>query len=311
MRRTAVVALLVALVAGPAAAAPTAADRKRVVVGTDSYLFIAQDWTVPCQDAGQAAASAGRTGQLTSAIRRSGREVALVVAPDKSTVRSGNVVASRVPGKACADRQKAALWSALAKDPALVDLRRPLSSAGSKHQTYWRKDTHWTPTSSGVYAQQLAKRFDPLLPPRLTTQAATYTRTGDLAQVLQQPARETVQGLRLVSPGVTVRELARRDIGVGIDVRTTRATAGPLGRVVPGRTVFVGDSMDDVSVEQLAPLFAEAVFVWLLPGRPVAPVVRELADADRVVVETVERFGSRFRMQQPDAVRAVQGLPQR
>ena len=318
MRRTvtAVVAALAATasvgLAGSAAAAPSAADRKRVVVGTDGYLFIAQDWTVPCQDAGTASAAATRMGQVATALRDSGRQVAVVIAPDKSTIRSGNVVASRVPSKACAERQKAALWSAASRVPGFLDLRKPLASAGSRSQTYWRKDTHWTPTSSGVYGQQLAKRFDPLLPPRVQQQPASFSRTGDLAQVLQQPARETVQGLRLVNPDATVRELAQRDIGVGIPVRTTRATPRtPLGRVVPGRTVFVGDSMDDVSVEQLAPLFEEAVFVWLLPGRPLEPVMAELRAADRVVLESVERFGARFRMQQPDAVRAVRALPDR
>ncbi|MCW2614259.1 MAG: hypothetical protein JWN08_1253, partial [Frankiales bacterium] len=59
-RRGAVVLLAVllslgatALGAGTSAAGPTAADRARVVRGTDSHLFIAQDWTVACQDAGR------------------------------------------------------------------------------------------------------------------------------------------------------------------------------------------------------------------------------------------------------------------
>ncbi|MCW2607486.1 MAG: hypothetical protein JWO60_2179 [Frankiales bacterium] len=314
MRRRTALALAVALTAtltGAAAAAPTAADRKRVVVGTDGYLFIAQDWTVPCEDRGTAAAVGSRLSQLASAVRSSGRDVVLVIAPDKSTIRTGNVVASRVPSKSCADAQKAALWAAAKKDPAFLDLRSPLSSAGARSQTYWRKDTHWSPTASGVYGQQLAKRLDPLLPPRLQQQSASYTRTGDLATVLQQPARETITGLKLVNPQTTVRELARRDVGLVNRVRTTTSSPTAFGRVVPGTTVFVGDSMDDVSVEQLAPLFAKAVFVWVTPGEPVAPVVKELGAADTVVVESVERFGSRFRMQQPDAVRAVRSLPQR
>ncbi|MCW2778697.1 MAG: hypothetical protein JWN17_2422 [Frankiales bacterium] len=314
MRRTVVVALVAALAAGAAGtavAAPSAADRKRVVVGTDGYLFIAQDWTVPCADAGTAAAAGTRIGQVASALRSSGRPTTVVIAPDKSTVRTGNVVASRVPSKACAERQKAALWAEAAKDPGFLDLRKPLSAAGSRYQTYWRKDTHWTPTSSGVYGQQLAKRLDPLLPPRLESTSATYHRRGDLATVLEQPADETVTGTRLVNPSTTTREAAPRDVGLVNDVRTTRTTASSLGRLVPGRTVFVGDSMDDVSVEQLAPLFAEAVFVWITPGEPLAPVLTELKGADRVVLESVERFGARSRMQEPDAVRAVRTLPKK
>ena len=309
-RRTALTAVLAtaALLTGTAAAAPSAADRRRVVVGTDGYLFIAQDWTAPCQTAARATEAGRQMGRVATALRASGRGVTLLIAPDKSTVRTGNVVAGRVPDKACADRAKAALWAAAAQDADLLDLRRPLSAAGSRWQTYWRKDTHWTPTASGVYGKQLAKRLDPLLPSLLQDQTTTFRRTGDLARVLQQPDGETVQGLRLVNPGVSVRELARRDVGFVSMVRTTTATPAPFGRVVPGTTVFVGDSMDDVSVEQLAPLFAKAVFVWVLPNEPLGPVLAELQDADRVVVETVERFAANSRLQRSDAVPGLQGL---
>ena len=72
-------ALLLAAVGSlaPAAAAPPAAER-RVVRGSDGYLFIAQDWSVPCQHAGEAAATASRMAGLVAAVQRSGRDTTVV-----------------------------------------------------------------------------------------------------------------------------------------------------------------------------------------------------------------------------------------
>lgn len=300
--------------AGPSGAStPSASARSRVVVGSDGYLFIAQDWTVACQDAGRGTAAGRTMGTLANAIAASGRDAFLVLGPDKSTVRTGNLPARGIPSRGCGEAERAALWRAAAANRQFLDLRKGLADAGVRWQTYWRNDTHWSPNGSLVYAQALARRLDPLLALRLQTRSATFTRTGDLAQVLGRPARETVTGQQLVNPGVTVRESAPRDVGLENPVRTFTTTAQLGGLVVPGTTVFVGDSFDDVSIGQLAPLFQRSVFVWPGPrdDSPIGPVVREMAGGDRVVVESVERFGARFRLLQPDGVAAVRRLPRR
>ena len=82
--------------------------------------------------------------------------------------------------------------------------------------------------------------------------------------------------------------------------------------MLPGRTVLVGDSFDDVAVEQLAPLFEEALFFWPgSVGSSLPTISAQLVGADRVVLETVERFAQRFRMFDPEAVAAVRALPPR
>ncbi len=314
-RRTLVAAVcagtaVAAATASHAAAAPDAA--KRVVVGSDGYLFIAQDWTVACQDRGKARTTADRVAALASALQASGRPATVLVAPDKSSIMTKQVPA-RVPDGACGKAERAALWTALGEHggPSFLDVRPAVAELSGKQQTYWRKDTHWTPTAGTAYASELARRIDPLTQLRLTTKAATYTRTGDLASVLGRPAGETVRGLQTVNPLVTVRELAPTKVGLTNPVRHTRATAALGGRVIPGRTVIVGDSMDDVVVEQLAPLFADAVFVWVLEQDPVGPVMAQVRGGDRVVVEAVERLAQRSRVLKPDAVAAARALPKR
>ncbi|MCW2606110.1 MAG: hypothetical protein JWO60_803, partial [Frankiales bacterium] len=217
-----------------------------------------------------------------------------------------------LPDAACAAASREAAWRALTPGPDFLDLRPALRAADRSVQTYWRKDTHWTPSGGAVYARALAERLDPGLARRLRTAPVTWSRPGDLARVLGRDDAESVPGVQLVNPGVRVEELPSQDIGMGQPARRTRAVVSPGGRVLPGLTVFVGDSFDAVAVEQLAPLFEETLFFWPgLQDSSLPTIVPQLARGDRVVVETVERFTQRFRMFDDDALAAVRALPRR
>ncbi|MCW2777158.1 MAG: hypothetical protein JWN17_883 [Frankiales bacterium] len=298
---------------GTASAASPAAE-KRVVRGTDGYLFIAQDWSVPCQYRGQSAATADRMAGFVAAVRRSGREARIVLGPDKATLRVGNLP-KQVPLKACGQTEKDAVWSAVHQrlGSALVDLRKPLAGAGARWQTYYRQDTHWTPTSGTVYARSVAASFDPVVGRRLRTEPATYTRRGDLANVLGIPGEETVQGLQTVNPGVQVEERAREDQGIGMGSRHFTATPPPddLGAVVPGKTLFIGDSFDGTVSTQVAPAFADSTFLWPDGETDATALAQRIGDFDRVVVMRVERFSSQWRPYDADVVKALAGLPKR
>ncbi|MCW2778946.1 MAG: hypothetical protein JWN17_2671, partial [Frankiales bacterium] len=291
----------------PAAPTPPPSGNPRVVQGGARYLFIAQDWTVPCQDTGQAVRVARNARALAAALEQGGRPAVVTIGPDKSTVVARQVPAT-VPEQRCAEASRAAVWRELTRSagPSFLDLRPALTTADRSVQTYWRKDTHWTPSAGAVYARALAQRFDPALAARLTTRSGTATRHGDLARVLSRDDAETVRTRELVNPDVRVEELPRQDIGMGQGARRTRAVPGPTGRVVPGLTVLVGDSFDDTAVEQLAPLFEQALFFWPgLQNSSLPTIMKQVARADRVVVETVERFDQRYRMFDDAAVQAA------
>ena len=73
-----------------------------------------------------------------------------------------------------------------------------------------------------------------------------------------------------------------------------------------------GNSFTGTAVEQLVPLFADARY--LTPGyqgAPLAPVMRQVEQADTVVIEVVERFVQRYRLFAPDAVAAFRRLSPR
>ncbi len=310
LRLALVLGLLVSL-AGAALAASPAAE-KRVVRGTDGYLFIAQDWSVPCQYHGAARDTAERMARFVSEVRRSGRDVRVALGPDKATIRTGNVPGT-VPQKACGAAERAAVWKAvtgrLGSD--FVDLRKPLAAAGSRWQTYYRQDTHWTPTGGSVYAKAVAASFSPAVARRLTTQDVTWTRRGDLAGVLGIPGTEKVPGYRTVNPGVQVTELAHGDAGLGMGSRHFLATPTVDTAVVPGRTLFLGDSMDGTVAPVIAPAFRDSTFLWPDAATDAQALVDRIADFDRVVVMRIERFSAVWRPYDADVLAELRSLPPR
>ena len=190
----------------------------------------------------------------------------------------------------------------------MLDLRGPLRDASAGEQTYWRLDTHWSPTGASVYGREVAARFDPSMTLAAGTERGTYRRAGDLADTLGRPETEEISALTTTNTGVGFHELPQRNVGLRNLVRHTVADVRPGGRVVPGRTVFVGDSMTAIGVEQLAPFYEDAVYVWAIPGDPLQPVLDALEPADRVVLESIERVGWSFRMIDADVAPAVRGL---
>ena len=297
--------------AAGAPSAPSAAERKRVVVGTDGYLFSAQDWTVPCQDAATSGASAKALVDAASALRESGRATVVLIGPDKSTVLTGNLPAT-LPDEACHASQHEAFWRTATSSPSFLDLRRPLRDAARTQQVYYRKDTHFAHAGDTVYTRALLRRLDPLLGLYQGSRSTTGTVRGDLASVLHLPAYESVTAASNVNPDVAVVEQPERKIGLIVPVKSFTATpTSPSGRVLPGRTVFVGDSFTAVALSQLAQLSQETVFVWTDSTAPLQPMLDEIAQGDRVVLEVVERFSTRYRMFRPDVVEGLRALPRR
>jgi hypothetical protein len=301
-------ALVCATLGTTAAAAPQPNASKRVVVGGNGYLFSSQDWTVPCQDAPTTVRTARLLVELGDALRDSGRQAVVTVGPDKSTVMTGHVPSS-VPVRECHASQHSAYWGTATSSPQFLDLRRPLQQAARSAQVYYRKDTHWSHNGDAVYTRALAQRFDPVLALALRSRTTTGTVRGDLASVLGLPAHESVQGQSVLNPRVAVQELPERSIGLIVPVKTFRATAALGGRLLPGRTVFVGDSFTAVALNQLAQLSQETVFVWTDNSAPLQPMLDEIAKGDRVVVEVVERLSTRFRMFRTDVVDGARRLP--
>lgn len=309
-------AALALLVAGTATTATAATGGRavtsnaHVVVGADGYLFSAQDWTVPCQDAARTADVVQAMRDIARELQAGGRTAVVTIGPDKSTVMTQDLPA-QLPVADCHATQHETLWSGATQAPQFLDLRGPLQdAAGGGRQVYYRKDTHFAHNGDEVYSRELARKLDPLLPLALSRTTTTGTVRGDLASVLGVPPYETVSGLSLANR-VTVTELPEQNIGLTVPMKHFVATPKLGGQVLPGRTVFVGDSFTAVAMHDLAQLSQETLFLWTDSRAPLQPMLDEMARGDRVVIESVERLTTRFRMWRPDVVQGVASLPPR
>ncbi|HEY0804133.1 MAG TPA: hypothetical protein VGD84_03675, partial [Pseudonocardiaceae bacterium] len=121
-----------------------AAD-SQVIVGTNGWLYYAQDMTSKCGPSQPLSTTIGELVALRTAIESSGRSLVLVIAPDKSTVLP-RYLPDSYPGKDCATQAANPFWSAVTSNAGAIDLRAGLRTLDTSNQqpVYYPADTHWT-----------------------------------------------------------------------------------------------------------------------------------------------------------------------
>lgn len=258
------------LPAGEAAEAAEAAPpdtAAQVLRGRDGWLFVHAEMHAACAPPIPAFEALSRWQALIGAIRSSGREGLMVVAPDKGSVYPEYV--EEFPGRECSDDGRRRFWSLLegAERPdRLISLRDDL--VGLKRDVgddlYARKDSHWTTLGS-------------------------LTLVGAVLDGIGHPG----VGLRpseIVDPG---RGEYTGDLTnlLGVGEKDTQAQRGierdPAAKRIPGRTLMIADSFGEAPSPQLAPYFED--FREVLWAATPAELAREIRAADRVLLETVER----------------------
>jgi alginate O-acetyltransferase complex protein AlgJ len=249
----------------PPAAAP---DPAQVIRGNDGWLYLQGEQDRACAPAVGVKAALDRWAELVAVVRASGRRAVAVVAPDKASIYPEHLPGD-FPNADCAVAGKQALWGVLERSPAsagVVPLRRALLDRKRRggEQLYLTKDSHWNEQGSLtlVRAALAAVGGGVRVAPAEILDSGTREYTGDLTTLLGESETD-------VAP---VRVVAR-------------AADAPR---VAGRTLMVRDSYGDAAAPQLAPyvtVFQDAL--WF--GSTAPQLAREVALADTVIFETVER----------------------
>ncbi|MEO6714737.1 MAG: hypothetical protein ABIM89_15105 [Mycobacteriales bacterium] len=267
--------------AGPAVDGPVTIPT--VVRGRDDMLFFGVDFRVACSpNAWQPADVHARLGRLDRVVAKSGRRLVVVIPPNKSTIETESLPAD-FPGRECSAERRDAFWQQTARFDRrwYVDMRAPLEAARSRGELYRRSDTHWSPMSAAIYAEQLARNLDPRLWDR-TTVRETGSRPvdGDLAALLGTPRKDIVRDFVVVRDGVTP--------AAGSTGRAVRNTTSSAPLFEP-HTLFIGDSVTDVSWSALAPIFRSADRLKAAFNLRNQALLDALEEADVIVLEIVER----------------------
>ncbi|MDA0179186.1 hypothetical protein OJ997_02670 [Solirubrobacter phytolaccae] len=237
-----------------------------VLKGRDGWLFLEADLQNACKPSIAWDEAMRRYRRLIELIRDSGRKVAFVIPPDKSTVYSRYLPKDGFAEQDCYAAGKREGWRRVedAGLPELLPLRKTMLAgrADPPQESYWPEDTHWN-TKGGVQAARAV--LEHLDGPPIRESEIVKGRvehTGDLAALIGANATRT-----------------------GPDWKIQRPAGAP---VYPGRTAFLIDSFGPTLAVGLTPYMQELVPAdWLTT--PADQLIQAIVAADTVILEKVER----------------------
>jgi hypothetical protein len=239
-----------------------------VAVGRDGWFYLQGEIDTVCKPPVAFGAAVARWDRFLRIVRASGRNVVLVVAPEKSTIYPEHVDPKTVWWP-CARLQKAVLWADIEAlhNPDLIPLRRHLLSLKQRDPArllYLPLDSHW----NDVGALQLAR--------------AAVDHVGDGIRVLPQEVRF---GTKRYAGDMAGLMGAAKKTGVAPSVAITRARDA----VLPGPTLFLHDSYGDAAAPLIAPYAGSQLTIASFLTVDQSEIVQLLRRSRTAIVETVER----------------------
>jgi hypothetical protein len=263
-------------------------DYSQVIVGSDGWLYYAQDMIAKCVPDQPLATTVGELVQLRTAIEASGRSMVLVVAPDKTT-EVPQYLPAGYPNKDCADPVTNQFWSAVTSTAGAIDLRAGLNSlAAANHQpAYYPADTHWSDEGALYLVRAVAEAISPgVTRTWRSSPAAVLSGPGDLSRMIGGTATNHDQTYHLSPDGVADRTgRAHTDLN-----QPTHFGSVPTTGVITGSVALLGDSFLLPATRYLPAVFGDATAidyggVASAPG----PVIATMVSARTIVIEVVER----------------------
>ena len=258
-----------------------------VMRGAKNQLFFREDFTRSCRPWNTVAADMSSLSRIATLIADSGRDVVTMVTPNKSTVLS-DYLPKRFPERECWETYRDELWAALDTStiPGWLDVRSLLVNrrSATNHPLYLSGDSHWDSEGSLVAVHALIETLAPgLFDDAEIVNTGMRTYTGDLSFLTGMPRPARTEVLEVQRDGVG------RVSGVEIGNYETRwVNSTQSAKVIPGRTVIVGDSFAVRALDQIVPYFEDLTLVIPYAEDP-SIVSTAIAGADHVVILIVER----------------------
>ena len=254
--------------------------------GNDQWLYFGRDFQNACHPSAGVEQTVARLQRLAQVLRAAGKEVAVVVAPDKSSIVTDQLP-ERYLGRRCAAERKAQFWAAYAgRDPDLLDLRPALRAVDrGPERAYLRSDSHWTPRGALASARTVVDHLSPgTWRPGDIHPGPVVRKRGDLGAVLLEDRTDQVPGFSVRRDGVTA---GPSTLNGHYTYRYSNSSRDPSA-LVRGQTAWIGDSFTYTSRPQWSPWF-ERVTTRHRANTERSLVMSELVGADAVVFEVVER----------------------
>ncbi|RKQ92889.1 acetyltransferase AlgX (SGNH hydrolase-like protein) [Solirubrobacter pauli] len=273
----------------PTAGANPGATDTTVLKGKDGWLFLQGELARACAEYIPWARAMQRWERMLSIIRASGRDVVLVVPPDKSTIYP-EYLPDAFAEKDCYKPGRAKAWKALegtGNDDVLPLREAELAvKAAPPEETYHPEDTHWNSKGAALGVRALLRHLGgPAQLRDADLQKGRVDYQGDLSGLVGTPKKRDAP-LWTVKRNDEQPEVTKQQVG---DVELTTQRWPDVGDPLrEGRTVFVQDSFGVAMLDALGPYFSELQNVpWF--GTPTADLLASIEAADTVILEKVER----------------------
>jgi hypothetical protein len=260
-----------------------------VIEGTDGWLYFGYDMQGKCEPAQSLTTIVANLNRLKAAVRQSGRQFVLFVAPDKSSVEPQHLPATYA-GKSCASSVDQKFWHQMDLDVGAVDPRPELQAAAAQsgQPVYFPQDTHWNYTGGLIMTREIAESIQPTVSDTWrVSPGKQWSGPADLPAMLAQQGTNTATQYQLAPDGTIDRT---RPVPSDAQAPVTVHTDFPVTGMVTARTTMIDDSF----AQYASPLFP-ATFADLTTVSPEIVASDPGAEADRmvrsqvVVVEVVER----------------------
>ncbi|MFD9888594.1 hypothetical protein ACFWY9_04600 [Amycolatopsis sp. NPDC059027] len=151
---------------GPLQSPPVKTDPRQfppIIEGKNGWLYLGDEVSSHCAQAHPLADTFGKLQRLKEGIEASGRQLVVVVAPDKATVVPENLPDAYI-GKDCHTAMAAEFWRMVdARQDYILDLRGQITSwgAGKGQPIYGPQDAHWSDEGSVIMARSVAEKLRP------------------------------------------------------------------------------------------------------------------------------------------------------
>jgi alginate O-acetyltransferase complex protein AlgJ len=283
-------------VASPAVKSSLTEAFPKVIEGKNGWLYLGADATGACAPEQSLDTVIARLQRLRQVVEGSGRQIVLVVAPNKSTM-----VPEHLPddfaGRECMQWASDEFWRRVVTEADAVDLRPALREAAQirGEPIYSAFDTHWTFEGGMSLTQLTAESITPGISIGWkVTPGKVVRRSADLPPLLGRRETFNLQTYDLAPDGGTVRSRAVEDEFKpprNPDVReSVRFSRSPAAGVVPRKVAMIADSFAQFATPYLAATFADLTLVQAEGvGADPTHMGALIAESDVLVVEVAER----------------------
>jgi hypothetical protein len=268
-----------------------------VVMGSTGVPFISEDFIFPCRyDFEPAKVDAGLR-ELQALGRTTGKSIMVAIAPDKSSILTGQLGSRAGSLMACSNQVRRATettWPVSPDSPVLYTWKQLLAEQKAHPgKVFQRGDSHWTSQGALVWSKAVINRLiesgeapASLRKAPIATRLPDEPADNDLYRLMGITRTETVPVWQVIRPQVKITDKSvPSPSGRGVAEFHSVSADAPL---IKGRTLVVNDSFFSRAEGELAPYFSDlTVLHW--SDFMTAVQKGNLPHFDRIIIETVQR----------------------